>query len=747
MLDRITNRFVTSAFFMAGVLLAFASAAGAQTKQTQPEIEQWKKHAPPGSSELLTDRNGQNDTFAAVGRFQGTLTCTGSLIDPSGSGARDARAWLLTAGHCISLEPYGVIRSQPLTASVQFNYFVDTPEKRVTVRSRATGWSTMKGMDLALVELDATLGDLETQGIRPLHLASAKPEAGRPVFWTGIPGFPIPPELRFLRLGRCTLRPRVQLLEGSWIWNDELSNNCPDLYAGASGSPLFDTKSEEVIGVIGTSTLLNFEQGPDYDCQLNRPCVIRAGGPVMQMDTSYAAPVQGIAQCFDQANALDVQRPDCPLDPGFQLLVQSGSNEVQPEVEGKPATWNAALSGIQRYYAYKQFRMGEGDCASPSGYSTPISVAAAPLITDPIGAEDGYYFLCVIAGDTPSFDPSWQQPSHASTRFKRLDSQPPTVSVDYELEELVDAYRLTNLTGGNGTSDLGLVLTKSGPPTGVDCSDPKDYRIQTSIPQVVRTRDLPTHICWRISDKAGNYADPAVFKFGSPAMLPNAVRNAASRQRGAVAAGSAFQIDTFNLTDVTEFSPTPVATLAGVQVWVLDAYGHTLPVGMTMAGPLFLQAVMPEATAPGTATVIVQPARGPSLSQSVRILATAPGLYSNMGTAAPLGYASDISGNVFPLVSCPNQGGCFITHVPVSSTPGGLDFVLYATGVRAASGNATVRIGTHTLNSVDTRPHPDIAGVDELHFHVPQDFNLRLYQSIAASTPDGTSNYLWIYLE
>src|SRR5262249_23692703 len=194
------------------------------------------------------------------------------------------------------------------------------------------------------------------------------------------------------------------------------------------------------------------------------------------------------------------------------------------------------------------------------------------------------------------------------------------------------------------------------------------------------------------------------------------VRNAASRQRGAVAEGSAFQIDTFNLTDITEFSPTPVPTLAGVQVWVLDAYGR-LPVGLTMAGPLFLQAVMPEAIAPGTATVIVQPPQVPALSQSVRILATAPGLYSNMGTAAPLGYASDISGNVFPLVSCPDKRDCFITHLPVSSTPGGLDFVLYATGVRAASGNATVRIGTHMLNSVGTRPHPDIAGVDELHFH------------------------------
>jgi len=82
---------------------------------------------PPASSELLASASGVNDAFAGVGQFRGSLTCTGSLIDPSNSGVSDARAWLLTAGHCISLEPYGIIRNQPLTARVVFNFFFDTP--------------------------------------------------------------------------------------------------------------------------------------------------------------------------------------------------------------------------------------------------------------------------------------------------------------------------------------------------------------------------------------------------------------------------------------------------------------------------------------------------------------------------------------------------------------------------------------------------------------------------------------------
>jgi hypothetical protein len=43
--------------------------------------------------------------------------------------------------------------------------------------------------------------------------------------------------------------------------------------------------------------------------------------------------------------------------------------------------------------------------------------------------------------------------------------------------------------------------------------------------------------------------------------------------------------------------------------------------------------------------------------------------------------------------------------------------------------------------------NPSLAGVDELHFHLPQDFPLRLSQAVSVETPDGESNHLWIYLE
>jgi uncharacterized protein (TIGR03437 family) len=700
---------------------------------------------PPASSQLLKNAASENSAFAAVGQLKATLTCTGTLIDPSGSGAPEAKAWLLSAGHCVSLEPYGVILNQPSTAQVQFNYFVDTANSRITVKARAIAWSSMKGVDVSLIELNATLGDLRVQGLVPFHLASSKPRAGQSVFWTGIPLSPIPPELQFLRLGRCTLGSPVPLLEGSWIWNADHSNDCPDLYAGASGSPLFDADANEVIGVIGTTTTLNFEQGPDYDCQVNRPCVTRGGGPVMQTNTSYASPVQGLGQCFDQANVLDVNRVGCPLDPGYQLTIQSGANEVQPEVNGSPATWNAALGGSPHYYAYKHFPIGEDDCGSFSGYTAPIPVATAPVINDRVGSKDGYYLLCVIAGDMPSFDSSWQRLPHASMRFKKLDSQPPFVPIDYVVVPLTSGYQLTNLTGGEGTSDLGITQAKSGPPSMTDCSDPQNYRALLSIPMIVRNSDMPLRVCWKISDKAGNYTNPVAFEFGAPALLPNTTRNAASNQRGPVAKGSAFQADTFNLTDRTESSPAPQGSLAGVTMFLLDGAGRIQSIPMTAAGPLYVEGAIPDDAAPGPSTLFVQPPRGPALSQPITIQQSSPGLYSVSGN--PAGFASDSQGNMFPFFTCPQPSQCQPTHLPLSSTPGGLDFVVYATGLRGALGPVRMHIGTYTVAPVKVTPRDGAAGIDAITFHLPQDFPLQLFQAVAAETADGVSNYLFIYLE
>ena len=156
---------------------------------------------------------------------------------------------------------------------------------------------------------------------------------------------------------------------------------------------------------------------------------------------------------------------------------------------------------------------------------------------------------------------------------------------------------------------------------------------------------------------------------------------------------------------------------------------------------------MPDLASPGIGTIIVQPPGGVTLFQQVLIASSAPGLYFDPGTGAESGFAVDSQGNVFPLTTCNVQQGCFATHLPLASTSGGLDFEIYGTGLRGASGRVRIHIGTYTIDSVDIRAHGVYAGVDDLRFHLSQDFPLHLYQSISAETPEGESNHLWIYLD
>ena len=52
-----------------------------------------------------------------------------------------------------------------------------------------------------------------------------------------------------------------------------------------------------------------------------------------------------------------------------------------------------------------------------------------------------------------------------------------------------------------------------------------------------------------------------------------------------------------------------------------------------------------------------------------------------------------------------------------------------------------------TLDAARVFPSGDFPGLDEAHFHLPQDFPLRLYQLISVEAPGAPSNYLWVRLE
>lgn len=157
--------------------------------------------SPRGESRPVSSGTAQARRFSAVARFGG---CAALLIRPAGAPPR-APAHVLTAGHCIDLGANDVIVDRAGTRrTAVFRYLHDvTAADRLTVTSRRVACSTMKRLDLAAVEPDATLDDPAAAGIEPMELDAGAAAPGEQVEGAGIPSVGIPRDEIFLRASPC----------------------------------------------------------------------------------------------------------------------------------------------------------------------------------------------------------------------------------------------------------------------------------------------------------------------------------------------------------------------------------------------------------------------------------------------------------------------------------------------------------------------------------------------------------------
>jgi len=680
----------------------------------------------PPSSILLSNRDGSNMRLASVGRVRANFTCSGALIRQP-SATPESPAYVLTSGHCISLDPFTVITDRPVNYTVEFNYFADTRDSVIPIRATRVIWSTMKGTDLALLELDATLGQLAARDLEP-HPLSASPPPGSPVWWAGMPSSFIPTGETFLRRGSCSLAGAVTLIEDRWLWFDQLRNDCPDIYATASGSPLFDSAGA-IIGVIGTSTTLSSPGGPDFDCFRNRPCEITARGAAVEEETSYASPVFPLTFCFVNGR-FDLEH-GCPLDGGVHLIPDTGRvTATQPFVDGRPARWNVRLTGTLSHYAWKQVPLGGADCRDSSGYSAPLALASAPIITAELETRDGGYLLCIVAGNTPSIGDSWQPFRHATIVRRTVDSEPLTALPVYSVDFTGIAYRVTFFQQAPA---LRAMEFKRGDLPSVHCANPDGYRTLFSVPPVIFEREFPHRLCVRFADEAGNWSPPMQFDFGPPSLQPFGLKNLASLNRArSIARGSLFRMDTIELTRAPRFADRPVLELAGVRAQVVDSAGARHQVLLSDVGLTHLDGLIPPAAALGKARMTIFPPGARELEFEIEVSETSPGLFAAnfSGVGPPLGYQIGADGSPAPLFDCrPPFGQCETRAVTLDPTRTA-ELLFHGTGLTGAK--LTAKLGTEDLEVMGAEPNREWPGVDSLRLRIPAGFGLRGYQVLRA---------------
>lgn len=447
---------------------------------------------------------GDLNALKAVGQYKGQSSCTAVFVKFSDN--LNAPAYVLTNGHCSQYwDPNAVYRSLPVPDhSVTFNLFQNVPAaERVTVAAKQIAYSTMKGTDLAIVELAATVGDLNKRGINPLPIANALPDPGSPIRIVGVPVNDIPTEQWLLRQTTGTQGSKTNLIEFVWTWWAMYANNAPGIVGGHSGSPVMRSYREGVAGLINTTT-----NGGTSPCYLGHPCELTPQGAVPRPNTNYMLSVLDVPGCIDANGNFDLNTPTCKLDKGNNVTITGyplgAINPDAVEILGQPRqrTLNTTVSGYD-YYRYKLSSAGTFDPSDPNGYSNPAR--ATTLINDSLPKAEGQYTLAVIGGNMPTFDQSWQQPAHATVGRIEIDRTPPTLKPDILVRESDTDYIVTLLFA---PPELSNYVYKFGKPPEVNASNPKGYQTYRRVPVQIPKASRPVKLVVIGYDNAGNATQP-----------------------------------------------------------------------------------------------------------------------------------------------------------------------------------------------------------------------------------------------
>lgn len=455
---------------------------------------------------IINNQDGKLSALKAVGQYNGESTCTGVFVKISDN--LDAPAYVLTNGHCVQdWSSTDVNINVPATNhSITFNVFENTPSvEKVKVSVKQVSYSTMKGTDIGIVELNTTVRELMNKGINPLPLAKQLPITGTPIKVYGIPVNEIEPNQQFLRQSSCVQGKKTDLIEFTWTWWDMYANQCGNIKGGSSGSPVISSLNDGVFGLINTTTI-----DAGSPCYLGAPCESSTQGVSFSENTSYMLPVVGVQGCFTSSGKFDINAPDCKLDKGKQVkLAGSPIGSINPsanEIGGRPANklWNYTVSEMT-HYRYKIGQMGVSNPRDLTGFSEVISTAVKPIINDSLPTKAGHYYLSVIGGNSPSFDANWQQATYATIIRIEIDKSMPTKEPVVIINDFGDNYSVALYFS---PPELSNYIYKIGKPDITDANDPKGYVTYRRIPINIDKKNLPLKVCVIGYDAAGNATKP-----------------------------------------------------------------------------------------------------------------------------------------------------------------------------------------------------------------------------------------------
>jgi hypothetical protein len=457
--------------------------AGSETGTTTPGAVD-----PSALPPALTNADGENEALSGIGRLDGFgSSCTAFLLDvgpPSGP------AYAMTNGHCVDLfDSTTVLHDEPVEgATAQFRLFADTPTAVAEVPVAVVRYATMRGTDVAILELGVTRSGVIGLASYPL---GSLPAEGTELRVVGVPVADVASEEWFLRGSTCTAGGVSRLVEFNWLWDDAVSSDCAGIRGGHSGSPVFagPTSAPRVHAIVNTTSI---GAASEAACFLGAPCEVTDSGTSMEPARSYAMPVDAWEACFTPT--WDAEAPGCPVEQA-PTTVEAPLRAVRPG-----ATWGATIAGGSGGpYVAKAGPVATTDCREPTGYAaTPTS------FDDAVGAAEGVYVLCAASLDARQ-SPDTRQ---AGLAVKVVDGTPPSASIELSVTDLDGELRVEPIFAPPEQSSFDW---KVGPEGSADCADPAGYTIYRRIPIHLMPDDLPATLCVIAEDEAGNRGEPQEF--------------------------------------------------------------------------------------------------------------------------------------------------------------------------------------------------------------------------------------------
>jgi hypothetical protein len=467
----------------------------------------------PEPSVLLKNAHGEAQPLAAVGRLQAVMTCTAFLWKPDGA-QPEAKALALTNGHCVMpytdrATTYDVWVKRPASSEWKLilNYFVDTPNAQKTIAVETIVYASMKAVDLALLELNASWAELEGAGLKALPQALKPAASNSPIRTVGVPQGPFPLAEQFLREAHCVEETRASIVEWYWTWFDMHRNSCSDIHEGSSGSPVLNAQGE-VYALLNTTSAT----GISDSCYLGNPCEMQRPGAFMVANKNYAIDVVELKDCFE--NQTLTFGSDCPLPPPQTLAYRDApAIPTRPvDRQGQPIHWAVKAEDA----LWKMGPVGEIDCRDDDDYLSET------LPNGELPRDNGIYLLCL-------------QKRAADERFPTvvvlsLDTRAPSLKPELSLMFTSQGVSFEPIFQ---VPELSFYWVGFGPQEGTQCESLKlnPYR---RIPIHIEKKNLPARICVQGEDHAGNRGPIFAYEVNSAdasRLLPRNVRPEAPGQK------------------------------------------------------------------------------------------------------------------------------------------------------------------------------------------------------------------------